>query len=71
MTKRNIRNDYVLDKITYTRSEIEANWDALIRLYELFSDLALYVGTELGFKYPDETEKTVMQYCSKIRNTYR
>ena len=58
-------------KETYTGIDVEDNWNALFRLFKFASEIAQYLGSEFGFKYPMETEKAVKDYCSMIRNTNR
>ena len=55
-------------KETFTGADIEDNWNAFFRLVEFFSEIAHYIGSELGFEYPTQTDKAVVDYCSKIRN---
>ena len=58
-------------KETFAGADIEDNWNALFRLFEFASEMAQYIGSELGYKYPVETEKAIRKYCSKIRYTNR
>jgi aminoglycoside 6-adenylyltransferase len=55
-------------KETYASTKIEENWNALFRLFEFVREIAQYIGSEMGFKYPLETEMAVRKYCLKIRN---
>ncbi len=58
-------------KETYAGTNIEDNWNALFRIFEIASKMAQRLGSEMGLKYPLETEKAIRNYCSRIRNTYR
>lgn len=54
---------------TYAAGGVEENWTAFMRITQLFRKTAKYIGDKLGYEYPDEVDKEVMEFCKKIRLT--
>lgn len=54
---------------TYAAGGVEENWSAFMRTTQFFRKIAKYVGDKLGYKYPDDIDKEVMEFCKKIRLT--
>lgn len=52
---------------TYARADREENWNALFRTLSLFRRVAVEVGDELGFEYPEEMHRRVSEYLSEVR----
>jgi aminoglycoside 6-adenylyltransferase len=53
---------------TYTRSGVEANWDVLFRLIELFRRVAKEVGNRLGYAYPGDIDSRVVKYLYRVKD---
>jgi aminoglycoside 6-adenylyltransferase len=56
---------------TYTGGGLEANWAALFRTQDLFREVAVEVGDQLGFAYPHDLDRRARAYIEKIRNLER
>lgn len=56
---------------TYAGGGINENWDAFFRITDFFRKIAKDVGEKLGYDYPEQTDKEVMEFCNKIKNTER
>jgi aminoglycoside 6-adenylyltransferase len=56
---------------TYTGPDLEANWDAMFRLIDLFRKVAVEVGELLGFPYPYEMDQRAVTYLQKVRSLAR
>ena len=54
---------------TYAGKDIEGNWQAFFNAVALFRKLAKNVGSSLGYEYPEQLDKEMMEYYSRIRNT--
>lgn len=54
---------------SYEGGGIEANWDAFYRVITLFRKVAKYLGTELGYPYPEDIDTNVMNFIANIRKT--
>jgi len=52
---------------TYACADIEQNWEALFRTIELFRKVAINVGGELGYDYPQELDKRVTRYLLEVK----
>ena len=52
---------------TFADADIENNWQALFNTIDLFRKLAKYVADNLGYEYPDETDRKITAYCKKAR----
>jgi aminoglycoside 6-adenylyltransferase len=44
------------------------NWESLFRILRLFSEVAREVGKELGYSYPEDVDKRMMDYVEKVKN---
>jgi aminoglycoside 6-adenylyltransferase len=53
---------------TYTGAETEENWAALFRTIALFRQVAVEVGERLGYAYPYDLEKRVIDYLNWIKS---
>jgi aminoglycoside 6-adenylyltransferase len=51
---------------TYADANIQDNWEALFRTIALFREIAMEVGTALGYKYPHALDRRVIAYVQKI-----
>lgn len=56
---------------TYVGADIEDNWQVLFGTIELFRKVAIEVGEELGFEYPVDLDRRVMQYLHRVENLDR
>ena len=56
---------------TYTGPDLDANWDAMFRLIDLFRTVAMEVGDNLGFSYPDAMDQRSVAYLQRVRNLDR
>ncbi|RKD31210.1 aminoglycoside 6-adenylyltransferase [Thermohalobacter berrensis] len=56
-------------KETYAGADIEENWNAFFNTITFFRKIAKKVGENLGYKYPDQVDKEVIQFCKKIKET--
>ncbi|MTI67996.1 MAG: hypothetical protein FH753_15545 [Firmicutes bacterium] len=54
---------------TYVGANIEENWTAFFNITTLFRKMAKQVGEKLGYEYPDQVDKEVMQFCRGIKKT--
>lgn len=52
---------------TYVGSDVDENWDALLRLIALFRQLAVGVADALGFDYPGYIDERVTAYVESVR----
>ncbi len=53
---------------TFTGADIEENWQAFFKALALFRKLAEIVGSSLGYKYPEQLDREMTDYYSRIRN---
>jgi aminoglycoside 6-adenylyltransferase len=53
---------------TYTGTGPEENWEALFRTIALMRRVASEVGKELGYTYPHDLERRVIDYLSRVRH---
>jgi aminoglycoside 6-adenylyltransferase len=56
---------------TYTGPGLEENWEALFQTIELMQRVAVEVGQHLGFTYPEQLERRVVNYLRKVRQLDR
>jgi aminoglycoside 6-adenylyltransferase len=54
---------------SYAGGSIEENWEALFKIAELFRKIAKDIGVKLGYSYPDNVDREVMDFILKIKNT--
>lgn len=54
---------------TFAGADIEENWQALLRMTELFRKLAIQVGTNLGYDYPQALDDKVSAYLCQVHST--
>lgn len=54
---------------TYAGADVEENWKAFFKTTDFFRKIAKQVGENLGYEYPDNLDKEVVQFCLKIRET--
>jgi aminoglycoside 6-adenylyltransferase len=52
---------------TYVGADVEAQWQALFGLMALYREVAVEVGTALGFQYPHEMDRHMDMYLRNIR----
>ena len=52
---------------TYTGADLDSNWTALFRTIELMRRVAVEVGHQLGYTYPDDLEHRVRSYLQKVK----
>ena len=53
---------------TYVGAGEEENWDAMFRTIDLYRRVAIEVGRHLGYDYPHELDRRVMEYLKKVQN---
>lgn len=53
---------------TYSTAEVDATWEALFMMSELFRECAQEVAESFGFVYPTEDDRHVSQYLSYIKS---
>jgi len=53
---------------TYVGPELEENWTALFNTIALFREIAVDVGTHLGFPYPRHLDERVTRYLRQVRS---
>ena len=53
---------------TYTGAGLEENWEALFRSIALMQRVASEVGKQLGYTYPHELQRRVMDYLTRVRS---
>ncbi len=53
---------------TYSSANVEECWDAVLRMCDLFDNVARYVGEKLGFAYDDVESANCMSFLKHIRN---
>jgi aminoglycoside 6-adenylyltransferase len=58
-------------KSTYAGAGEQENWDALFRTIALFRRVAIEVGQHLGYGYPHELDRRVIDYLVKVQNLDR
>ena len=51
---------------TYTGAGLEENWEALFRTVALMRRVATEVGEQLGYTYPQELERRVIDYLARV-----
>ena len=56
---------------TYTGADLDSNWTALFRTIELMRRVAVEVGHQLGYTYPDDLEHRVRSYLPKVKESAR
>lgn len=54
---------------TFAGAEIEENWLAFFKAIALFRKLAMIVGSNLGYNYPEQMDQDMTDYYYHIRNT--
>ncbi len=52
---------------TYVGAGTEENWDALFRTIDLFRRVAVEVGGRLGYAYPYEQDRMVVEHVQRVR----
>jgi aminoglycoside 6-adenylyltransferase len=52
---------------TYTDADVAANWDALYRTIALMRRVAIEVGQNLGYVYPQDLEARTIAYVQKVQ----
>ena len=52
---------------TYVGAGLEENWEALFKTVALFRDVAVEVGSRLGFAYPEELHRRCVRYFERVR----
>lgn len=66
--KRYLKGEIWLEyESTFTGSAIEDNWEAYFRLIDLFKKLGKEVASGLGYLYPVDLDRRVMDYILTIR----
>jgi aminoglycoside 6-adenylyltransferase len=53
---------------TYVGVDIAENWEAFFRAIALFKRVAIEVGNQLGYTYPDDLHQRMLQYFEWVRN---
>lgn len=56
---------------TYAGPDLDANWDAMFWMIDLFRKVAIEVGAHLGFAYPHELDRRAMAYLQRVRDLPR
>jgi aminoglycoside 6-adenylyltransferase len=56
---------------TYTGTELEANWTALLETMGLMRHVATEVAERMGYRYPQELERRVIAYLQEVKNLER
>ena len=56
---------------TYVGAGEEENWVAMFRTIDLYRRVAIEVGRHLGYDYPHELDRRVMEYLKKVQNLDR
>ena len=51
---------------TFADANRENNWNAFFNAISLFGKLGRIIGNELGYEYPDQIEKEMMEYYQLI-----
>ncbi len=54
---------------TYSGSRKEEDWEELFGTIALFSKVAIEVGKDLGYTYPQDLDRPVMRYLERVRET--
>ena len=54
---------------TFARADLEENWQAFLNAIALFRRLARAVGDRLGYEYPEQLDREMNAYYSRIRGT--
>jgi aminoglycoside 6-adenylyltransferase len=52
---------------TYAAAQPDENWDSLLRTIALFRRAAREVGVQLGYSYPEDLDRRVMDYVKQIQ----
>lgn len=53
---------------TYVGAKIKDNWDALFATIDLFRESAIEVASHLGYKYPNDLDKRVIEYLQNVKH---
>lgn len=53
---------------SYAGAGIEENWQALLRTMELYRQVAIDVGDDLGYRYPHELDRRVTAYVRSMKS---
>ncbi|MEW9501007.1 aminoglycoside 6-adenylyltransferase [Jeotgalibacillus marinus] len=65
--KRYVDSDVWIEiEQTYAGGEIKDNWKSLFAMMDLFRKLAKEVGASLDYKYDDQIDEKLTQYCKDI-----
>lgn len=56
---------------TYTSAGLQENWEALFQTIALMRRVATAVGEHLGFTYPEELDRRVINYLKKVQQLDR
>ncbi len=54
---------------TFVGAGVEENWQALFNTIELFRKVAIEVGNHLGYVYPLDLDRRVLEFLWKVKNT--
>lgn len=52
---------------TYTGPELSSNWVALFQTIDLMRRVAVEVGDNLGYRYPEQLEQRVLNYLQRVK----
>lgn len=70
--KQYVRPDFWAElECTYTGAGLEENWEALFGTIALMRRVATEVGEQLGYTYPQELERRVIDYLARVRQLDR
>lgn len=70
--KQYVRPDFWAElECTYTGAGLEENWKALFATIALMRRVATEVGEQLGYTYPQELERRVIDYLARVRQLDR
>lgn len=53
---------------TFAAAEIEKNWEAFSNMLDFFSKIAKEIANTLNYRYPQELDVKVRNYCRSIKN---
>jgi aminoglycoside 6-adenylyltransferase len=56
---------------TYVGAGLEENWAALFNTIDLFRKVAIQIGDHLGYPYPNDLDRRVVNYLQKVNNLNR
>jgi len=56
---------------TYVGAGEDENWAAMFRIIDLYRRVAIEVGQHLGYAYPHELDRRVIEYLKKVQNLDR